>query len=151
MIEKLEHRDHEISKKIHHIFQISYKVEAELLNIVDFPPLRRTLDQFIQSHTEFFGLSKNDELAGVIEIDHSKNETSIDSLVVNPIFFRQGVANQLIEFTLKNFDTKKFVVETGLLNEPAIILYKKFGFEEVNQWTIEQGIRKVKFELIVNK
>ena len=53
-----------------------------------------------------------------------------------------------MNFTLTNFEAKLFVVETGLKNEPATTLYKRFGFKEVKQWDTNHGIRKVKFELL---
>jgi len=42
-------------------------------------------------------------------------------------------------------DSAMCTVETGLKNVPAIRLYKKLGFEEVEQWDLPIGIRKVKF------
>ncbi|MEH6772073.1 N-acetyltransferase [Maribacter arcticus] len=150
MIEKLENSELEVSKKIRSIFQVSYKIEAKLLNTIDFPPLKRPLEDYLKSDTEFFGYSKNGELAGIIEIDHTNNYTHIRSLVVNPIFFRQGIARNLMEFTLKTFDANLFVVETGLENEPASKLYEKYGFIEVKQWDTNHGVRKVKFEKRIN-
>jgi len=144
MIEKLQNTDIEISKKIRSVFQSSYKIEAELLNAVDFPPLKRTLENFINSSTAFFGYIKNKELAGVIEINSTADFTSINSLVVDPAFFRQGVAQKLMEFAFNTFDSNLFLVETGLENGPAIALYKKFGFKEVKQWDTDHGVRKIK-------
>jgi len=146
MIEKLQNTDIEISKKIRSVFQSSYKIEAELLNAVDFPPLKRTLENFVNSSTAFFGYIKTKELAGVIEINHTNNFTSINSLVVDPNFFRQGVARKLMEFVFNTFDSNLFLVETGLENGPAIALYEKFGFKEVKQWDTNHGVRKIKME-----
>jgi hypothetical protein len=89
MIKKLQNNDVEVSKKIRSVFQLSYKIEAELLNAIDFPPLKRPLENYVNSETEFFGYLKNKELAGVIEIKHNNNFTHINSLVVSPNFFRQ--------------------------------------------------------------
>lgn len=146
MIEKLQNTDIEISKKIRSVFQSSYKIEAQLLNAVDFPPLKRTLENFVNSSTAFFGYIKTKELAGVIEINHTKDFTSINSLVVDPNFFRQGVARKLMEFVFNTFDSNLFLVETGLENGPAIALYEKFGFKEVKQWDTDHGVRKIKME-----
>lgn len=146
MIEKLENNNIETAKKIRSVFQSSYKVEAKLLKTVDFPPLKRTLENYINSSTAFFGYIKNKELAGVIEINHNSDFTSINSLVVAPNFFRQGVAKRLMKFAFNTFDSNLFVVETGLENAPASALYKKFGFKEVKQWDTNHGIRKIKFE-----
>ena len=150
MIERLQNSDIEISKKIHSVFQLSYKIEAKLLNATDFPPLKRSLENYVNSNTAFFGYLKNQKLAGVIEIEHNNNFTHINSLVVDPGFFRQGIAIKLMEFVFNTYDSNLFVVETGLENEPATKLYKKFDFKEVKQWNTDHGIRKIKFERIIN-
>ncbi|MBN4085233.1 GNAT family N-acetyltransferase [Flavobacteriaceae bacterium AH-315-B10] len=150
MIERLENNDLEISKKIRSVFQVSYKVEAKLLSATNFPPLKRSLENYVKSNTEFFGYLKNEELAGVIEVDHNDNYTHISSLVVDPNFFRQGIARKLMEFVLNTFDTNLFVVETGLENGPATELYKNFDFKEVKQWNTDHGIRKIRFERRIN-
>jgi len=146
MINKLQHNDIEVAKKIRSVFHVSYKIEAKLLGAVDFPPLKRPLSNYANSHTIFFGYSKDKTLVGVIEIEHDKSRTSINSLVVHPKYFRQGIARKLVEFVFNTFDSKLFVVETGLKNEPAIELYKKFGFRELKQWDTDHGVRKIKFE-----
>jgi ribosomal protein S18 acetylase RimI-like enzyme len=146
MIQRLQNNKIEISKKIRAVFQVSYKVEAKLLKATNFPPLKRPLEDYVISKNMFFGYLKNEELFGVIEIDHNNSYTLIRSLVVDPLFFRQGIARKLMEFTFNNFDSNLFVVETGVENVPASKLYIKFGFIEVNQWNTDHGIRKIKFE-----
>lgn len=111
MIEKLQNNDIEVSKKIYSVFQSSYKIEAELLNAIDFPPLKRPLENYVNSDTTFFGYLKDKELAGVIEISHNKNFTHINSLVVSPSFFRQGVARKLMEFVLNTFDSNYLLLK----------------------------------------
>ena len=150
MIEKLQHNDLEIAQKIFSVFQVSYAIEAKLLNAINFPPLNRPLENYINSNTEFFGYFKNKNLAGVIEIDHNNNSTNINSLVVDPKFFRQGIARKLMEFVFYTFDSNRYTVETGLENGPATKLYMNFGFKEVKQWDTDHGVRKVKFERIIN-
>lgn len=146
MIERLKNNDIEVAKKIRSVFQASYKIEAQLLQAIEFPPLQRPLENYIQSTTAFFGYLKNTELAGVVEINHTSTFTHINSLVVHPDFFRQGIAQTLLEFVFETFDSHLFVVETGVENGPATALYKKFGFKEVKQWDTDHGIRKIKFE-----
>ncbi|WP_298418389.1 GNAT family N-acetyltransferase [uncultured Kordia sp.] len=146
MIQKLQHTNKEVATEIRAVFQVSYAVEAKLLNAINFPPLKRPLESYINSDTLFFGYLKNNELAGVIEINHTTKYTYINSLVVAPKFFRQGIAKRLMEFVFDTFDSNLFMVETGLKNKPATELYKKFGFKEVKQWDTDHGVRKVKFE-----
>jgi ribosomal protein S18 acetylase RimI-like enzyme len=146
MIEKLKNSDLVMAKKIQIVFQASYKIEAKLLNATNFPPLQRTLENYIQSKTAFYGYSKNGELAAVVEINTDHDFILIRSLVVHPDFFRRGIAGKLIEFVFKTFEADLFIVETGLANGPATKLYEKFGFVAVHQWDTDFGIRKVKFE-----
>ena len=146
MIKKLKNSDLEMAKKIRGIFQASYKIEAKLLNATNFPPLKRPLENYIASKTEFYGYLENEELAAVVEIDRNPNYILIRSLVVHPIYFRQGIASALLTFVFKNYKSDLFIVETGLANGPASKLYEKFGFIAVHQWDTDHSIRKVKFE-----
>lgn len=147
MIKKLNNKDLVAAKSMQVVFQASYKIEAELLNATDFPPLKRPLEGYINSENLFYGFYKDQELAGVVEIIDAKTYTHVRSLVIHPNFFRQGIAQQLMEFVLATFKSNLFVVETGVDNVPASKLYLKLGFAEVKQWDTEFGIRKVKFEL----
>lgn len=72
---------------------------------------------------------------------------AIDSLTVDPKFFRKGIASQLISYILDLFEFTEAIVETAVANDPAINLYKKYGFVEFKQWTPAHGIRKVVMSL----
>jgi ribosomal protein S18 acetylase RimI-like enzyme len=150
MIEKLQNNKMEIANQIHSVFQLSYAVEAKLLNATDFPPLKRPVESYLKSDNSFFAYIENNELAGIIEIEYDNDYTDINSLVVNPKFFRRGIAGKLIEFVFNTSDSDLFIVETGANNEPATELYKKFGFKEVKQWNTDFGIRKILFERRIN-
>lgn len=150
MIEQLQNNKIEISNQIQSIFQLSYRIEAKLLNATDFPPLKRPLESYLKSENIFFGYFDNKILAGVIEIEQNNNCTGISSLVVNPLFFRRGIARKLLEFIFIKFDSKFFIVEMGVNNQPATELYKKLGFKEVKQRDTDFGIRKALFERRIN-
>jgi ribosomal protein S18 acetylase RimI-like enzyme len=147
MIKKLDHTNLAIATKMSAIFQVSYAVEAKLLNAVNFPPLQRPLESYIESTTTFFGYHIKDEIVGIIEVSPKEKTTHINSLVVSPHFFRQGIGRQLMKYVLKNFSSKIFTVETGLENIPASKLYTSFHFKEVKQWDTDHGVRKIRFKL----
>ncbi len=150
MIKKLQNSNVEVSKKIQAIFKSSYQVEAELLNMTDFPPLKRPLESYLKSSNDFYGYIENNELAGIIEVERTDKHIDINSLVVKPKFFRRGIGRKLIEFTFNRFNSKLFIVETGVKNIPATELYKKLGFKEIKQWNTDFGIRKILFERRIN-
>ena len=134
MIKKLNNKDEETALQIHSLFQLSYKIEAELLQVSDFPPLKRTLIDFRKSQTEFYGLEKTGKFKAIVEVASNKRNTNIDSLIVDPKYFRQGLASQLVMFVLKRFTSETFTVQTAAKNEPAVKLYRKLGFKEQEQF-----------------
>lgn len=146
MIKKMNHTVVSTAQKIRSTFQVSYAVEADLLNAFDFPPLKRSLANFLKSETTFYGYYKGNQLAAVAEIESTNNHTHIQSVVVDPYFFRQGIGSKMIAFIFKTYITSSFSVETGLGNLPVISLYKNFGFAEIKQWNTDHGVRKVRFE-----
>ena len=146
MIIKINNKENKIAEEIRAIFQVSYAVEAKMLKAIDFPPLKRTVSQFSNSNSEFYAYYLIENIAGVIEIDSHKDLTHIQSLVVYPKYFRNGIGRKLVQFILDNYKAKTFTVETGIDNHPAIKLYKSVGFQEQAQWDTNHGVRKVRFE-----
>jgi len=146
MIIKINNKRNKIAKEIRDIFQASYTVEAELLKAIDFPPLKRTISQFLNSNSEFYAYYLNQNIAGVIEIKSNQDLTHIQSLVVYPKYFRKGIGRKLVQFILDTYKSSIFTVETGLDNYPAIKLYRSFDFEEQDQWNTNHGVRKVRFK-----
>ena len=146
MILKIDNNRDEIATEIHSIFQASYIVEAEMLRAINFPPLRRTRLQFIDSDSTFYAYYLQKNIAGLIEVRDNQDTTHIQSLVVYPKYFRQGIAKKLILFVLETSKSLVLIVETGVDNLPAITLYLSLGFVEQGQWNTSHGIRKVRFK-----
>lgn len=146
MIKKLNNKDQQIARQMQMVFQCSYQIEALILQADEFPPLKRTLEQYINTDTEFYGFWQDKRLAAVIELRFIPQSIHIQSLVVDPDFFRQGIASKLLNLVLTSFETPLFTVETGAANVPAIKLYEKFGFKQSRQYVAGQGITKICFE-----
>ncbi|KGJ86766.1 GNAT family N-acetyltransferase [Colwellia psychrerythraea] len=143
MIKKLNQSNKEIAHQIFTIFQNSYNIEAELIGTLNFPPLMRSTKDIENSDTLFYGFSEKGGLAAIIEVDIADRHLEINSLTVDPRYFRKGIANKLITYILEIFDYSKASVETAVVNAPAINLYKKHGFVEYKRWTPSHGIEKV--------
>ena len=54
MIKKIVPSEISNAEKIHALFQVSYRIEAELLGVTDFPPLQRSIIDFQNSITQYF-------------------------------------------------------------------------------------------------
>ena len=149
MIEVLEHSSHEVALQIHAVFQQSYRTEAELIGIQNFPPLLRAAEQIQNAGREFLGLRIDSELTAIVEYKLDGAQLSIDSLVVHPSFFRRGLASQLLRSLLDENEWQNADVETAVANRPAISLYRKFGFSKFKRWKTAEGIEKV--QLLIQK
>ena len=150
MVKRIKNTDNDIASQIYSVFQASYKVEAELLNAIDFPPLLRTVNSFLTCNNTFLACFRNNKISGVIEVESHSKSTHIQSLVVHPKEFRKGIARELIAYVLNNYKSELYTVETGLNNYPAIQLYKGFDFKEIKQWDTDHGVRKVRLEKVVS-
>jgi ribosomal protein S18 acetylase RimI-like enzyme len=141
-IELLDHHSEAVAIEIYDVFQLSYQVEANIVGVEDFPPLRRSESDIQLSRSQFLGLWITADLAALVEYRLSEDHLSIDSLVVHPQYFRRGFASQLLQWLLDNIQCQTADVETAAANDPAIALYEKLGFAESNRWTSQDGIEK---------
>ncbi len=147
MIAKLENAEQDIAQQIFTVFQRSYHIEAQLIATDDFPPLSRSVEHIAQSKTQFYGFIENQHIAAVIEVALEEQQLDINSLAVDPDYFRRGIASQLLSCILRELRFSTAVVETAVINIPAINLYQQHGFVEFKKWTPSHGIKKVAFML----
>ena len=143
MTELLEHLSETVASEIYDVFQLSYKVEADLVGVEDFPPLRRSASDIQSSSKQFLGQRVGVDLAAIVEYSHDGENLSIDSLVVHPQYFRRGLAGQLLRSLLSTVQWTTAYVETAAVNKPAIALYQKLGFSESKLWQTADGIEKI--------
>jgi ribosomal protein S18 acetylase RimI-like enzyme len=157
MIKRLDNVSENTALQIFDVFQRSYKIEADLIGTLEFPPLSRTVEDIMASNTQFYAFvvnpctvndsSENKCIGGVIEISIKNKTLDICSLTVDPNHFRKGIAGKLISFVLKESDFSDAVVETAVVNKPAINLYEKHGFIEFKRFTPSHGIEKLAMSL----
>jgi len=143
-VHPLTHTAPAVAAAIHRVMTAAYRVEAELLGVTDFPPLSRTIAQIAAADAQFFGISPDNTLAAVTEIERQgPRHTNIASVVVLPSHFRQHLATALLHHLIHTFSGHDFTVSTGVLNEPALNLYAAQGFHEQRRWTTYNGIAMI--------
>ena len=147
MIALIEHKKQDKALDIRRVFQVSYKIEAELLGAVHFPPLSRRIEAFYNCPNDFVGYYEDHKLVAVIEMKKEVSSMHIQSLVVDPDYFRRGIARKLIQFVLEHYAITQFTVETGRDNGPARKLYEGFGFVLQKTYTAAENITKVRYQI----
>ena len=125
----------------------AYMVEARLIGFDDIPPLKDSVDSLRQSGEVFYGYFSGRELWGAISYKRDGAVLDIHRLMVHPEHFRQGVASCLLQFveTVES-GVKKITVSTGAKNHPAKNLYRHFGYVEVDERELPEGVKMSFFE-----
>lgn len=140
----LKHVDSEVAAAIHGVMMRAYRVEADLLGLLDFFPLHRTTEQISASNTIFLGITLSGTLAAVAEIETEETQRiHISSLVVLPDHFRRGLATALLQHIVERSGHGDISVSTAARNRPALNLYALHGFHEHRHWATHDGISMV--------
>lgn len=124
----------------------AYRIEAELIGSDGIPPLRETLEELQASGETFLGAFVHGELAGAVSWRVESSTLDLHRLVVDPARFRGGIGTALIRAALAaEPEAKRAIVQTGAANEPAKRLYRREGFEELDELEAAPGIRVTRF------
>lgn len=145
MIIKLEHNLLETAKDILAVQTAAYKVEAELINYKDLPPLKEAIDDIMKLEEIFLGLYYKERLGALLSYYETESYIEICRLVALPSLFGNGLASKLLGSLINNC-SKPLFVHTAAKNRPAIQLYKKFGFTIKKTFKIEDGLELVRLE-----
>ncbi|WP_079525410.1 GNAT family N-acetyltransferase [Halobacillus hunanensis] len=144
MITKLDHKHLQIARQILTVQIPSYRVEAELLQTDQIPRLYDSVIDVLTCDEVFLGCFQKDRLIGFISFKKKRgNLVDIHRLVVDPAYFRQGVAKSLLSSLFKRFPNSTFIVTTGKGNSPAQTLYENEGF-------IQTGVTQAAPNLWIN-
>lgn len=148
-IKQLDMRNPEVLERVVALQKASYKVEAELIGFDNIPPLHDTVETISETEETFCGAYINENLAGIVSYIVDGGIFDIYRMAVDPIYFRKGVGNRLLTYVLnigKDEFVEKFVVSTGMKNEPAKQLYLKNGFELLGDKAVAGGLMITTFE-----
>ncbi|MFJ8511796.1 GNAT family N-acetyltransferase [Lysinibacillus xylanilyticus] len=134
MIKKIDITNLKLAEKVLNIQIPSYKVEAEIIDFYDIPPLKDTVYTLQQCGETFFGYYLKEELCGVISIKVYNGLIDIHRLMVHPKHFKKGIAKMLLDFIENdNEGIEKIIVSTGSKNIPAVTFYLKNGFSKTEE------------------
>ena len=151
MIHRLSMEDENIIKEVLTLQQEAYRVEAELIDFMDLPPLRDDRESLKASHEAFYGFYVEEELAGIISFEIEENILDICRVAVKPTFFRRGIAEKMLSYIIEIHPRiHKLLVSTGSNNFPAVRFYKKHGFSKYEEQEIREGLVISKFEKTIN-
>ena len=98
----------------------------------------------VQIH--YFWIFIKKKIVSIIETENNFQSIHIQSLVVCPNYFRQGIGKKMINQIIKDA-SKNITVETGLKNHPARSLYEFLGFKKNRIYKARYGIKKIRYEL----
>ena len=125
---------------------LSYKVEAEIIDYFDLPPLKDTIETLKNCGEIFIGYYEKLELCGVISLKVDQNIVDIHRLIVHPNHFKKGIAQLLFNYVIREFAANQIKVATGTKNKPAINFYLKNGFEITNEVVVNEKLSLTFFE-----
>ena len=123
----------------------AYNKEAELVGLADIPPLLQSPQSVRASGEVYYGFFTEEGLAGAVSLKREQPSLlaappgparlHICRMMVQPGMFRRGIASALLRRVLElaaaeGLDT---VVLAVSVNEPAMALYGRFGFETIRQ------------------
>ncbi|MCJ8345066.1 GNAT family N-acetyltransferase [bacterium] len=146
-IQIINHQDLEQAKKLHELQMRSYQIEADLLNYPNLPPLLELVEDIVADQDQYLTAMCLQEICGFLAYKESSNVVEIDKVVVDPKYFRKGVASLLLEnLIIKTGYAKDILVSTGTLNLPAIALYKKYDFQLVDQFVVGDSLEICSFK-----
>lgn len=127
-------------------------MEISEMTLVDLEQMKNTLysdfdnfwsynilkQELENENTTYIIAKKNNEVVGFAGISICLDEATLNNIVVKKSCRGHGIGSELLEALIEicsDLDLKSFTLEVSVSNEPAINLYKKFGFKNL-------GIRK---------
>lgn len=88
---------------------------------------------FEQNIFSIFGLRRQGELLAYVAVYHTPHELEILNIATHPEYRRQGLGARLLGLMLQvgeKMGIVRSVLEVRRSNEPAIALYRRFGFSQ---------------------
>jgi GNAT superfamily N-acetyltransferase len=141
VIRELDLRDAQTAEDIWYLQHAAYREEALRLGLKHIPPLTDTIASLRSGRERYFGCELNGEWVGAVAYTVAGGMLTIRRLMVHPDHFRKGIATALLRRLLAEVPHERAEVYAGERNEPAVNLYRKFGFRPVERVEAEHGVQ----------
>ncbi|RUT28914.1 GNAT family N-acetyltransferase [Paenibacillus zeisoli] len=143
MISQISLQDPDMVEQVWRLQHLAFRLEAQAVGLRQIPPLPETFDSLSQSAETFYGdITEDGELLGAIAVaEESPDRLMITRLMVQPDHLREGIGSALLRHVIEHHShIKRFMVNAGTRNTPAIALYQKFGFAPIESYMAEPGV-----------
>src|SRR5690606_36983681 len=87
-----------IAAQVWEIQMAAYRYEAALIDYPALPPLRQSVADLQASAEEFIGYVVETSIWGALSYEIADKSLDITRLIVNPAYFRRGIARQLLAY-----------------------------------------------------
>ncbi len=147
-IARIDSSSAEEISEVWQLYQSSYGYEADLVGARFFPPMMRDTEELSKCGSQLFGLRRDGELIGAVEIyDEEEHQCDIYGLVVHPDQFRKGYGTRLLTYVVQRFHLKPLVSRAVYKNPRTTPLYTKFGFYDAGREFYSNGMQIVVWKL----
>jgi ribosomal protein S18 acetylase RimI-like enzyme len=140
-LERLDLALHHVALAVLELQRRAYRMEADLIGSDEIPPLSETFEALQASGETFLGAYLDGTLAGAISWRVRGGVLDLHRLVVDPTHVRAGIGTALVRGALAaEPEAKRALVQTAASNEPAKALYRREGFEEIDEVEVVPGL-----------
>jgi ribosomal protein S18 acetylase RimI-like enzyme len=147
VITPLDVADPGTAEEIVAVQRAAYAVEARLIGSDAIPQLRETVAELRGRPERFLGVRDGDGLAGFVAWDRLDDGTlDICRLAIAPRAFRRGHASTLLDALDEREPARRTIVSTGAANAPALALYRRRGFVDVDTVEVLPGLAITRLE-----
>ncbi|MFF0277114.1 GNAT family N-acetyltransferase [Streptomyces sp. NPDC094447] len=147
LVRELDLGDEAIAAMVQDVGRRAYAVEADLIGFDGIPALHESLAEMRAQPSRWLAAMTGDGRVVAFVAWQTLSRTSpqvtdIDRVCVDPAWFRRGLASRLLNHLLTEIvDSGDVRVSTGADNQPALTLYRRFGFDRGADYEPVPGLR----------
>lgn len=138
-VKALDLSDRPTAVRVLEIQRAAYRVEADLIGFGDIPGAGDQIDDLLATaiRLDWSGITSAGTIVAAMAVSMDAGACDIDRLVVDPQWFRRGLARALLAALPTGVAV---TVSTGSANGPGIALYESAGFAAESMETVAPGL-----------